>query len=660
MCGGWIRKFADGTNNWSVNRLNFDISNFRCLSFNSPLVNTQDPTPYGLTNGQNSQDSQNMCLDGTLTQAGCAQQSFEALNANYEFFPPPAPRIDRTDIKMELETLPNDMTQDWDDFLWSFFIPFSMDEDSKTWLDWSAQKGSETRNNIAVKLPTYITWSDATEEIWGTDPNSFADDNVEVHLMFPYDGIGGVPGTPQYIQCKPVVGITDFDCGTNPSSAWGGLCGAGAPQSNTNAWYSNCGPASPSGNPGSSGDNCCYVYDKDSRVIKIAHNAWVIENSGPTSGTSIHGFNNQLSQSPSAPNQDGFFYYQDLGAKFVFTAPGTLAWEKQNISTGISVDDTTSMDVNNNSEVIRHRRSAEAGSAYYYLKRLEAFELLGIPQITYMPLYCNDNYQEMVPGLFKSSYNVNGTDWPLTNLIEFNDHPNTFEAEGYLEAWAKPFESDALGASDASYDADSENRPMVATQELVDHEPIFSDHDFMCCSPLGTVVDADKTGTCCSGYAQGSEDSNTSGAGSSQQQTMTCMLPPGTDLNVYFNKFVSGEGMSADLDNPLTESDFDEYTGYPRFNASVMSKLKELAQQFCAPNREYAHGGAFGPFVAEPHGSQGKFGDKDGHRLHSLVDSIYDEGSNNDRAAGFYDAFNLGLHWNHHVYCDQITGEEME
>ena len=117
--------------------------------------------------------------------------------------------------------------------------------------------------------------------------------------------------------------------------------------------------------------------------------------------------------------------------------------------------------------------------------------------------------------------------------------------------------------------------------------------------------------------------------------------------------------MSESEQNPLTDDDFDPYTGYPLFSQSVLQKLKALAETHCPGDGAgtYVQGGAFGPFVAEPHGSLGKFGGPDANTTYSIVDSVYDSGNNNDRPAGF-EIYNLGLRWNHHIYCDPAAGDD--
>lgn len=611
--GGWIRKFADGTNNWMVNRLNLDVTNFKCLNFNTPLVNTDSPEPFGLTNTENNQDSQNLCIDASSTVANCAQLSFGDLDG----YTPSAPILHSEPGKMVLETIPADMEDKWNDNLWAF-NPLQIADDGDptiTYLDWGKEdpntniEDGATRRNLAFKIPSFITWNS----------NESFDSEVEVWLEAPSDT------NNEYVKCTATTPPSSYDCGT--SGAWHGLCSASDPVS-PSAWETAC-PV----NAGQGNKNCCYVYEPISRVLKVAHNYQMTQDTAQAS-------NYQLASN---------FGEKPLGMRIIYTAPGTLQWEKDNVGAQ-PVTEYMASDVTGNHSVLDHRRSATPGNAYYYLRKLERFELLGIPQITYEPLYCNDNYQKVVPGLFKTE--VDGA--KFTNINEVNAHPNTFLTNYSLgsmqESWVKPFQNENLPTSPQDYTAlevDSINEPRLTTQEMVDHEAVFSSHEFMCCSPLGTEVNQSDVGNCCSGYGEASTNSPPTG-----EAKYICKLAPGTDLNIYFNKFVSGEGMSESEENPLTEDDFDPYTGYPVFSQSVIQKLKGLAQTHCAgDNGTYVRGGAFGPYVAEPHGSL----PKNATEVYSLLDSVYDDGNNTDQPAGF-SVFNQGQRWNHHIYCDPNAG----
>lgn len=588
--GGWVRKFADGTNDWSINRLNIDVNNFKCLSFRTPLVNTSNPLAFGLTSSQHNQDSQNLCLTANGNSAGCAQYTFEALTS----FQEKKPILNLVDSSMILYSDPVDMKDLWASNLWSFMPLFSSDSNTNTWLDWSIKKEDAQRRNITVKIPAFITWADRSKEI--DDPAS----SLKIYLENPYNGNGNT-----FDQCTRLI-PSSYACG---GTGWNGVCAPTDPLL-FSTWSTTA-----------TTNACYYMYDKNTRILKVAHKFSTIEDANA-------------------------YETYDLGVKLEFIAPGTLAWEKKYISQAVENTTSTLTFDGITTNIIEHRRSSEPGNALYYLNRLSKLELLGIPQITYEPLYCNDNYQKLVPGLFKES--VDG--YKLTNVVEFNNHPKTFLNETTAVS-KKPWKADGLSAADSNWDADSINQSFVSTQELINHEPIFSDHDFKCCAPLGTKLQSgENMNKCCTGYAVEDEDSGSSATG-----TSTCMLPPGTNLNVYFNKFVSSEGTNSSLENPLTNDDFEADTGAPKFNSDVISKLQVLAQAFCAPNFEYTRGGAFGPFVAQPRGSLGIDGTDDENSVISIIDSTLDSGLNNGIQAG-YVPFSNGFKWNNNIYCaGQLT-----
>jgi len=502
---------------------------------------------------------------------------------------------------MTLYSDPEDMKDKWDNNPWSFMPFFSADDAAQTWLDWNLAIDDDTlpRRHIAVRVPSFITWADDTVEI--DDPAS----SVVVSMEMPSSSNDGT-----YKECKRIIPPA---YNSASASGWFGLTSGIDPALTGSAWAA-CTNADP----------CCYMYEPNSRILKVGYDY----------GT-IQGSNSSTHWTTGTPNA-----YENgvRGIKVDFIAPGTAAWEQKYITTQ-AVDDVTSTLAlgTTTSDIIEHRRSAEPGNALYYLNRLAKLELIGIPQITFEPLYCNDNYQKIVPGIFKTS--VDGQ--PLTNVVEFNNHDKTFLDDNSK----KPWQSDLI--PNALLDADSLNEPYVATSELLSHEKIFSDHDFMCCAPLGSKLqDGESMTKCCSGYAI--EDDN----GDNAPKTYSCMLPPATNLNVYFNKFVSSEGTSSSLDNPLVESDFDSRTGAPKLSAT--SKLQELAQQFCAPNFEFVRGGAFGPFVAQPRGNLGISGSDEENSPYSIVDSQFDIGDNNNSRAGYLE-FSNGFRWNHNVYCAGST-----
>jgi hypothetical protein len=249
------------------------------------------------------------------------------------------------------------------------------------------------------------------------------------------------------------------------------------------------------------------------------------------------------------------------------------------------------------------------GSSTYYLKRLGLLELTGIPQITYKPLTCNDNSLRMVPGIFKKA------GFPDMKISHFNDNAYSFDA----------------------IDPETSISSRYTNVHGLDLEPIFSENDFKCCSPLGYKTTTQSK--CCSGYGKLANDGT----------TYTCGIPAGTDLMVYFNRFVSNEGRgSTQPGGGLVDADFSQLTGEPLITTTVSQKISALGSAYCA-NAKVRQGGAFSSFNLEPYGND----TNDNEKIYGIVDSTRDEtaGSGSGPGAG-YTAFMSGFRWNHHLYCD--------
>ncbi len=244
------------------------------------------------------------------------------------------------------------------------------------------------------------------------------------------------------------------------------------------------------------------------------------------------------------------------------------------------------------------------GSNSYYLKRFGKLELTGIPQVPAEPIFCNDNSKVLVPGIFDLTTSPN-------NQTQFNAITYSFQ--------------DATGNHFANHMA-------------LLNEPIFSSNDFKCCTPLGKTASA--ATKCCSGF--GKTVSTTK---------VTCALPARADLMVYFNRFVSNEGLGTDQPGGgLVDADFDTSTGEPKLSAAVNLKITELGKSYCASGK-VRQGGAFGRFEPEPQGPATNVSS----RMYNIVDSSRDAGQNSNAGSTIstgYTPFNDGFRWNHHLYCN--------
>jgi len=250
------------------------------------------------------------------------------------------------------------------------------------------------------------------------------------------------------------------------------------------------------------------------------------------------------------------------------------------------------------------------GSNSYYLRRLGRLELSGIPQISHEPLYCSDNSNRLVPGIFSST---------IIDRDTFEDSAVSFARPTGLPA---PDENDYF-----------------ANNKALENQPVFSANDFKCCTPLGKTTNSQNK--CCSGF----------GTAIGATGKFTCALPSGTDLMVYFNRFVSNEGFgTAQPGGGLADADFNDQTGEPLLNSTVNQKITDLGVAYCASGR-VRQGGAFGAFEPEPQGSDTNLSS----RIYNIVDSSNDAGvvSNAGRTIPVgYASFTDGFRWNHHLYCD--------
>ena len=192
-------------------------------------------------------------------------------------------------------------------------------------------------------------------------------------------------------------------------------------------------------------------------------------------------------------------------------------------------------------------------------------------------------------------------------------------------------------------------------QDQVALNPVFSGHEFTCCRGLGLYTT--NAQLCCSGHATSPAEANED---SEDDKTLYCDLPEGTDLHVYFNRFVSSEGISEDLpaEYRLADTDFIPETGEPKMTEKVERKIFILGLRFCN-NNTVINGSALGDYVAEASPENNAqvapqsflvYGDPDEARqkYYSMVDSSLDYNQDTDKG---YRKFTQGLRWSHHYYC---------
>lgn len=508
-CGGtWIRKFSDGSTDWTQNRQTYNIQDFACLNYSTPLVDPAYLESQTLISAADRTHIENQlglfCLDAAMTTGdfACAQRPLVGAN-----LPTALPAAATAQVRSVTNTGITNANYDlYGAYVFSKMI--SADTNQNTYADFSVSAGSRQRNNIHVRLPGFILPSDV--------------------ISYQYYTVG------------------------NPSAS--GACVATALAVPTGPEDTlACGSA------------CCYDYDATDNTILFAFNG------------AVQGGGN------------------DIEVGITFAPPGSSAYG------------TAGMD-----------RGLEPANFEYYLKRLERFELTGVPQITYMPLYCTNDYERMVPGLFQ--------DQTLSN----------FALNGFID----PDADNPFDATIVDPDNDQYVTTLLGLSDEYQDNPVFSGHEFKCCIGLG-----EKTGSpsnCCSNY----------GTVKDGDSKYTCQLPARTDLNLYFNKFISGEGLEEDIGlSDLTGSeDFDERTGYPRDLNTVNQKIIALGEKHCA-SESVRRGAAFGFFTGQPNNG---FGNPD-QGVYSIVDSSADyatSSSSGETVEVGAAKFNDGFRWNNHYYCD--------
>lgn len=495
--GGWMRKFSDGTNDWTkTDRVSLDVTEFRCL--NSRSVMLTRPTEVLLPSKALSEypvadpqalvdiDEGFYCKDGTNTTGACAMYSFlDSLTVS-------SPVSDGF-INVNVSTrVPTFGAANLD----HYFSPNSADSNSLTVINYST---TGSRRNISLKIPSYIP-DTALVTMLGSiamDPDSGAD-----------------------VSC--VTGSTGAIASLNPLNDGAALgCAAG----------------------------CCYLYDDAARVLVV---------------------------SASSALQTGAFAGRTVGVNFTASAAGF-----------------------NTTEIAR----TKPGSNSFYLKKFGKLELSGIPQVPLEPIYCNDNSNVLVSGIF--------------DILSGVTNKSTLEA----------------GTFNLSF---SDGINIYLNHKALLNEPVFSPNDFKCCTPLGkTATSASK---CCSGFGTGTT-------------SVTCKLPARTDLMVYFNRYVSNEGQGTDQPGGgLLEADFNSQTGEPNLTAAVNLKITELGRAYCSSGK-VRQGGAFGRFEPEPQGPLTNVSS----RIYNILDSTRDAGQNSSAGTTVttgHIPFTQGFRWNHHLYCN--------
>lgn len=205
--GGWIRKFADGSNDWSRrDRLYLEVSNFACINSRTPLIT--DPASAEVTTSYTvnatifprgattlvEQDYGDYCKDNNNTNGACAQYSIldSATDTGTASAPFQAITVNTIEPNYSSSNLDN------------YFKPRSADGNSAVILDYN----NSDRRNIAILVPSFI-------------PREF-DNRVDLNTMQIY--MVGKTGAGVADQLCTKLGADIFTDHTTENPAAGSTC----------------------------------------------------------------------------------------------------------------------------------------------------------------------------------------------------------------------------------------------------------------------------------------------------------------------------------------------------------------------------------------------------------------------------------------------------
>ncbi len=539
--GGFIRKFADGTNDWTqTNRFNISPENFTCLNYSNPQVFGYN----GVGNVNNfNRDYDRLCrapADGGCVQVPIPQASGFEIQFPSLYNPSFASISTRPigDLNNSSQQVSN-----FSPFQPTPYIPIAPHNRMSVTQGPFNYLGNPTfLPATSFYLPLYITGRNMIARVFVE--YVFGDGSVVNIQANPYAGSGACPG--------PL---------TFPS------------------------PAGPS------------AVKNPRDALAPDNNVWCVDRDPNGAFDLFH-----LRGDPNFTS--GGEPWVVAGVRIEYLAPGSTNY--------VTLQPATPQALN-------------PGNDFYYVTKLGRLELLGIPQIFYEPLYCNTDRNRLVPGLFKQSTRLGFE----ANSLVYNPAVNGGRfLEDLYHVGA------ALGFDPSNTDGSLNSR--VVYQDQINLPQIFSGHEFKCCQKLGQKVASQDQ--CCSGYAPREGDD------------MICKLPSGTNLNVYFNRFVSSEGVGEEAPGGgLVDDDFIPETGEPKARTATLEKLSALGFAHCELE-EIRRGSSNGNYYGEPFsGFYQQDGDVEQSRIYSIVDSNLDADPANDTG---HLRFLEGLRWSHHLYCD--------
>ncbi|PIP92477.1 MAG: hypothetical protein COW00_04180 [Bdellovibrio sp. CG12_big_fil_rev_8_21_14_0_65_39_13] len=549
--GGWVRKFADGTHDWTVkNRLNLTPQNFACLNYQNNLVSS---TPGADVRTQSYfKDLDKLCL--APADGGCVETGIDIDNSRNILVP-----TDLTTLSGTLDTSPADAPS-------------------------SGTACVQTRSDVVPYMPVYYQ-NDLPINTSFTDVqcNNYLRDPIEfpaVSLYLPIY-IGGVQNITS-IRLN-YFDVDGKDLGLSPEL------------------IANSNPV------------CSLSMGNPSMASVLGVDQFWCLAPDRTGLYDIFSIRAPIKNVPADPTTDSAAFDPPDG------------WAYAGIVIDFNIRNRDSYLYGSPGALNTSIKATKAGNMYYYATKLARLELLGVPQIFYEPLRCNTDRSQIVDGIFELS----SPTWAAFDAIGIT-YNNTVNSKNLDEIYAT-----ASNAATGSYINAGDNIEVVY-KDKVSLPDIFAGNDFTCCIKAGgETTSADR---CCSN-AMGTKDG--------KQQ---CVIPRGTDLYVYFNRFISGEGTGADFPlGGLVDADFVPETGEPKIDTATENKVRALGEALCSSGK-VRKGGAFGNFLGEPNnGFYQQEGSIEESRIFGIVDSSGDFESTTDSGMA---PFIEGFRWNHHLYCE--------
>jgi len=593
--GGWVRKFADGSTAWDDStRLQINPTEFQCLnySYETPIANiTNNNNEFFVSLINYAKELDRFCLSPVY--GGCAETSFPEPSSSGEIVLP------QRKSTRAINSITGDSAHE---------VAILDTAPAEIPTDTSSVDGMASFSiNVPYEPIVYENPDDISTTL-ADDYNYFrSQDYTAVSIYLP-SYIGWISG--QYVDDISGnnnlinVSIHFFDEDGND-------LGIEAMNEEDQALcvYPGVGEQNPKG-----------ILALDDNEFCIMENA---------SGRILH-----AEASPTTAGGDTWAY-ASLRIQF-YVANSPSYWFRDATAAPLYQRDST-------------REGMIGGNEMYYLTKLARLELLGIPQIVYEPLYCNSNKSKLVEGIFSGlssrsdfqsvSHSMEGSNFDVNGRSLLQMYDERYTTPNRLLTANHEINS-VVKQDHANYysnNTDPNERFMFYDEEKFDLPRIFSSDEFRCCVQLGEEASEDSK--CCSGQRDGDN---------------ICKLPKGTDLYVYFNRFVSGEGLGEDQPGGgLEDEDFIPETGEPKISNEVQNKIQALGEAYCESG-EIRGGGAFGYYNPEPNTGgylHREAFDQDELVQYSLVDSTsdsYEDG--NDEYYGI-STFLAGYRWNHHVYC---------